>query len=386
MKKILISIFAFAGLLAIGLGCYTPISAYASEKVITNNCRAYILLDKDSGQVLNAYNEQEQMPVASIIKLMTILLTLEALDNGEISLDDKVCVSANASSMGGSQVFLDANTEYVLGELLKSVIIASANDSSVALAEHLAGSEQLFVQKMNVRAKELGLSNTNYENATGLPTTNQYSCAKDVALVLRKVLDYPTYQEFSKIWLQDFVHPSGRTTEMTNTNKLSRFYDGCLGGKTGSTNEAKYCLAVGAEKNNMRLIAVVLGSENSKERFSNTSELLNYGFANFENKVLFNGSELNDIKIKMQGQNEYLSLKAERQSNKIVTKNTDLKLDLKYNLPNSLTSVKENEIVGFVDIIINGEKYDTINLLADRDIEEPSFLDYLKRIQQDFVA
>jgi len=312
--------------------------------------------------------------------------TLEQIEKQHINIDDMVTVSENASGMGGSQIFLDANSEYAVGELLKSVIVCSANDSSVALAEYISGSEELFVKEMNKKANELGLTDTNYENATGLPSPNQYSSASDVALVLRKVLDYPLYSTYSHIWLEEFAHPSGRTTEMTNTNKLSRFYEGCLGGKTGSTNEAKYCLAVGAERNNMRLIAVCLGSETSKERFSNCSNLLNYGFANFENTVVFDQNDLENIKIKMQGQDKYLSLKADRNSNIITSKGKDIKIEYQYYLPNSLESVKLDEEVGSVEIIINGEVYDKITLRATETIKEPTFVDYLKRIQKDFVA
>lgn len=358
----------------------------ASEINDVVNCKSYILIDKDSGKILNENNSKERLPVASVTKLMTILLTLEQISEGNIEVDDLVCVSENASGMGGSQIFLDANAEYPVGELLKSVIVCSANDSSVALAEYISGSEDLFVKEMNKKAKELGLTDTNYENATGLPSPNQYSSALDVALVLREVLDYPLYSTYSHIWLEDFAHPSGRTTEMTNTNKLSRFYEGCLGGKTGSTNEAKYCLAVGAERNNMRLIAVCLGSETSKERFANCSNLLNYGFANFENTVVFNSENLENVKVKMQGQDKILSLKADRDSNIITNKGKELKIDYQYNLPNSLESVKQDEEVGTVEIIVNGELYDTIILRATETIKEPSFMDYLKRIQKDFVA
>lgn len=385
-KKILTLTLAFI-LLIVPFVSFNQIETVnASEKIVDSTCKAYVLMDKDSGKVLNENNSNARMPVASIVKLMTILLTLEKIECGEISVTDKVTVSENASGMGGSQIFLDANCEYEVGNLLKSVIVCSANDSSVALAEYIAGNEQLFVKEMNEKAKDLNMTNTNYENATGLPSTNQYSSALDVAKVLREVLDYDLYQEYSKVWLEDFVHPSGRTTEMTNTNKLSRFYEGCLGGKTGSTNEAKYCLGVGAKRNNLSLIAVALGCENSKERFSTCSEMLNYGFSHYENKVVFNQENLNDITIKMQGQNEVLSLVCERESNIVTEKGTELKVDLKYNLPTSLISVKQNEVVGSVDIIINGEKYDSINLLSSKDIKEPSYLDYLKRIQEDFIG
>lgn len=383
MKKLIIPIFVF--MLAIGVFLPTKMTVYASEQPVTKNCRAYVLVDKDSGNVLTSKNETEQMPVASIVKLMTILLTLEEIDEGNLNVDDNVSVSDNASGMGGSQIFLDANTEYKLGDLLKSVIVCSANDSSVALAEHIAGSEELFVEKMNERAKELEMNNTNYQNATGLPSVNQYSCAIDVAKVLTKVLDYDLYHEYSKVWLEDFVHPSGRTTEMTNTNKLVRFYDGCIGGKTGSTNEAKYCLGAGAKRNNMTLISVVLGSENSKERFDNVRELLNYGFANYSNTVIFSQDNLEGMTIKMQGQNKVADLTAERSSNIITKKGEKVDTELKYNLPATMTKVEKGEEVGTVDVYVNGQLYDTVRILSNVSIEEPSYIDYIKRIQEDFV-
>ena len=383
MKKLIIPIFVF--MLVIGVFLPTKMTVYASEQPVTKNCRAYVLVDKDSGNVLTSKNETEQMPVASIVKLMTILLTLEEIDEGHLNVDDNVSVSDNASGMGGSQIFLDANTEYKLGDLLKSVIVCSANDSSVALAEHIAGSEELFVEKMNERAKELEMNNTNYENATGLPSVNQYSCAIDVAKVLTKVLDYDLYHEYSKVWLEDFVHPSGRTTEMTNTNKLVRFYDGCIGGKTGSTNEAKYCLGAGAKRNNMTLISVVLGSENSKERFDNVRELLNYGFANYSNTVIFSQDNLEGMTIKMQGQNKVADLTAERSSNIITKKGEKVDTELKYNLPATMTKVEKGEEVGTVDVYVNGQLYDTVRILSNVSIEEPSYIDYIKRIQEDFV-
>lgn len=358
---------------------------FASENPISKNCRSYCLIDKDSGNLLVGNNETEQMPVASIVKLMTILITLEEIDSGKLSIDDNVSVSDNASGMGGSQIFLDANCEYKLGELLKSVIVCSANDSSVALAEHIAGSEELFVERMNDRARELDMKNTNYSNATGLPAENQYSSALDVAKVLTKVLDYELYHEYSKVWLEDFVHPSGRTTEMTNTNKLVRFYDGCIGGKTGSTNEAKYCLGAGAKRNNMTLVAVVLGSENSKERFDNVRELLNYGFANYSNTILFSNDNLNDMTIKMQGQEKYAQLVAEKECNIVTKKGQEIDVEYSFNLPSILTKVDKNEEVGSVDVIVNGEIYETIKILSASQIDEPSYLDYIKRIQEDFV-
>jgi len=287
-------------------------------------------------------------------------------------------VSTTASGMGGSQIFLDANCEYELGELLKSVIVASANDSSVALAEHISGSETNFVRLMNERADMLEMNDTNYANCTGLPSVDGYSSAYDQAILLNKVLNHDLYHEYSSIWLEDFAHPSGRTTQMTNTNKLSRFYDGCIGGKTGSTNQAKYCLAVGAKRGDLELIAVVLGAENSKDRFKLASDMLNYGFENFSAVTIFSDADLNGKTIKIKGQNRETTLTAEREFTLVCDKNTRPNFSINYNLPSSLKSVKKGDIVGNVEIVVDGVIVDTINILSAETHNESSIWDYFK--------
>lgn len=346
----------------------------------TPNCKASVLIERSTGNILTEYNSHEHLPIASVTKLMTVLLTLEEVDAGRFSLDDYITVSENASGMGGSQVFIDANEKYNIGELLKSVIVASANDSSVALAEHIAGSEKNFVRKMNERASELNLKDTNYVNCTGLPSVGAYSSAYDQALLLNKVLNYDTYHKYSSIWMEDFVHPSGRATQMTNTNRLSRFYDGCIGGKTGSTNEAKYCLAVGAEKQNMGLIAVVLGADNSKERFNIASSLLDYGFAEYETKTIFSNANLLNKEIKIKGQNRSTPIVAEREFSCVVKKGEELNYSINYNLPNKLIACVQGEVVGNAEIVINGVVVDKINLLATATYNEATIWDYIKEI------
>ena len=354
---------------------------YASEYVPEVTTKASILLDMDSGKVLYENQSTERMPVASIVKLMTIMLTFEQIDAGNIALDDKVSVSDNASGMGGSQIFLDANCEYELSQLLKSVIVCSANDSSVALAEYIAGSESNFVQKMNSRAKEMGLNNTNYVNCTGLPADNQYSCALDVAKILQNVLSYEKYHEYSSIWLENFEHPSGRITEMTNTNRLSRFYEGCIGGKTGSTSEAGYCLAVGAKRNNLSLISVVLGANTTKERFKSASDLLNYGFANYENYIIDTTNIVNillkderPLKIKIDGVCSILTQKGQTPN-----------YTVNCYVPNKISKCNIGQELGYIEIVVNGEVYSTLKVLADEQVKEPSFRDYLDDIIKDFV-
>ena len=344
------------------------------------NYRAAVLIERNSGKILVEDNAHNKHPIASVTKLMTILLTLEHVDNDIISLNDDVLVSENAHSMGGSQIFLDANVKYKLEDLLKSVIVCSANDSSVAIAEHIAGSENNFVRLMNEKARELNLQNTNYVNCTGLPSVEGYSSAYDQAVILNKVLNYDAYHTYSSIWFEDFTHPSGRTTQMTNTNKLSRFYSGCIGGKTGSTNQAKFCLAVGAERNDMQLISVVLGVENSKDRFKLSSDLLNYGFDNYSAKTLFSNADLQGKTISIKGGDRTATLKAERDYTIVTNKTEEVNYSLNFNLPNQLTSVSENQIVGNVEIIINGIVEDTINILSCASYEEATVWDFFKEI------
>ena len=238
-----------------------------------------MLVEAETGTVIFEKNADEQRPVASVTKLMTLLLTFEALEEGTVSLEDQVTVSRAAAGQIGSQALLDAGAVYSLKELLKSTIIASANDSAYALAEYLAGTETDFVARMNERAQELGMTDTVYVNCTGLPVEGQHTTARDVALLSCQMCTHPEYFTYGAVWMDTLTHPSGRVTDLTNTNRLVRFYDGCDGLKTGSADDSKYCLSCTAEKNGMELIAVVLKGKTSDERFSDAKSLLNYGFS-----------------------------------------------------------------------------------------------------------
>ncbi len=375
-KTILSSILALAS-----IGCIAsikpikPVWATPAEP-----CRASVLIERKSNKVLAEHNSHQKYPIASVTKLMTVLITLEGIDNNEFTLTDDVMVSKTASGMGGSQIFLDADTEYKLGDLLKSVIVCSANDSSVALAEHIAGSENNFVRMMNTKAKELNMQDTNYVNCTGLPAPEGYSSAYDQAVLMNRVLDYDVYHQYSSIWNEEFVHPSGRTTQMTNTNKLSRFYDGCMGGKTGSTNEAKYCLAVGARRADMELVSCVLGADTSPNRFKIASDLLNYGFDNFESKTILSAKDMANKTIAIKGSDKVCTLYPEHDYTVVAKKGEDVNATLNFNLPNKLKSVKKGDVVGNVEIVIDGVVTETINLRSNETIDEPSIWDYFKEI------
>ena len=375
-KTILSSILALAS-----IGCIAsikpikPVWATPAEP-----CRASVLIERKSNKVLAEHNSHKKYPIASVTKLMTVLITLEGIDNNEFTLTDDVMVSKTASGMGGSQIFLDADTEYKLGDLLKSVIVCSANDSSVALAEHIAGSENNFVRMMNTKAKELNMQDTNYVNCTGLPAPEGYSSAYDQAVLMNRVLDYDVYHQYSSIWNEEFVHPSGRTTQMTNTNKLSRFYDGCIGGKTGSTNEAKYCLAVGARRADMELVSCVLGADTSPNRFKIASDLLNYGFDNFESKTILSAKDMVNKTIAIKGSDKTCTLYPEHDYTVVAKIGEDVNATLNFNLPNKLKSVKKGDVVGNVEIVIDGVVTETINLRSNETIDEPSIWDYFKEI------
>lgn len=357
--------------------------ASANETIVPYSTKAYLLVDYNTGTILASSNESEKHQVASIVKLMTMLLSLEAIENGAINLNDKVMATEHASSMGGSQAFLDAGQEYVVSELLKSIIVASANDSSVLMGEIIAGSEQNFVKIMNDKAKELGMHNTLYANATGLPDANQYSTAGDTAKILKEVMKHKNYFDYSTIWMDNFYHPlDGRATELTNTNRLVRYYKGCDAGKTGYTDEAGYCLAASAQKGNMRLVAVTLGANKSKERFEIVSELLNHGFANFKNEhILEKGGELDEMVALRGGLVNKAKLTTSEDFYYIAKKGEEGNFEIKLELPKSSKApLMAGDNVGLAYVIKDGQVIGEVSVVAYENNNEQTLKDVLKRV------
>lgn len=356
------------------------ISTFA-ETNIEINSKSACLVDYASGQVLYEKDSKKHLPIASMVKMMTILLTIEEFDKGSLTEDTLIVTSEKASSMGGSQVFIDPHQEYKAGDLLKSVIISSANDASVALAEHISGSEETFVSKMNERAKSLNMQNTIYANCTGLPAPEAYSCAFDCAIILKEVAKSDLYHKYSTIWMDELVHPSGRKTELVNTNRLIRYYDGCDGGKTGSTNEAGCCLSASAKRNNMRLISVVIGAQNSKMRFNECSKLFNYGFANFENKFILNSaSPCKNLKV-TKGEKSNIDVFAREDFSVVVKKGDKSSYDVTYDIKNELSApLKENSSVGKAIISCNGKIVKEIDLVIKENIDKLTLKDYFNRV------
>ena len=251
------------------------VSAAAAGPAVS--CPSALLMEKQTGTVLFAQDEHTPREPASVTKIMTLLLVMEAIDSGALSYDDVVTGSAHAAGMGGSQIWLKENEQMTVRDLLKAVCIVSGNDAAVVLAEHLAGSEDAFVERMNARAQELGMNDTHFVNCTGLPAAGHLTSACDIALMSRElILHHPDIRQFTTVWMDSL---RGGESMLVNTNKLIRFYDGATGLKTGSTGSAGYCLSATAEKNGMELIAVVLKGKTSDERFSDAKSLLNYGFS-----------------------------------------------------------------------------------------------------------
>ena len=267
MKRILPLLLIFALLLCV------PVRA----DELTLNAPSALLMEKATGTVLFAKDEHTPREGASVTKVMTLLLTMEAIDSGALSYDDTVIGSAHAASMGGSQIWLKEGEQMRAEDLIKAVCVVSGNDAAVALGEHLAGSEEAFVERMNARAKELGMNDTHFLNCTGLPAEGHVTSAYDIALMSRElILHHPDIRRFTTIWMDSL---RGGESLLVNTNKLVRFYPGATGLKTGSTSSAKYCISATAEKDGMELIAVVLGGSTSDKRFADAKALLNYGFA-----------------------------------------------------------------------------------------------------------
>ena len=318
--------------------------------------KAAFLLEANSGKVLFAQNADAHLPIASMTKVATLGVIYQALAENKITMDDMVLVSERASSMGGSQAFLDAGSEYSVHDLIQSIVVASANDSCVAMAEYIAGSVESFVELMNQFARGLGCKDTNFVNCTGLPTPGAYSCARDMATMYQAIMQSPHYGDFNQIWMYDLTHPSGRVTGLTNTNKLIRRYQGCLGGKTGFTNEAGHCITVAAKRNDVQPIAVIIGAANSKTRFNESSALLDYACQNFANQSLVDAkAPIKTVHVK-NALNETVELYPAMNYYHLTAKNDNASLAVATEIPEEITApVDTSADVGKILVTDNGK-------------------------------
>ena len=367
---------------------YTATFENESIKVAKNNdydlqirAKSAYLMDFGTGTPIYQQNETVRLPIASMCKIMTLILAFDAIDRGVMSMDEAIVVSERASSMGGSQVFLEANAKYLVRDLIKSIVVCSANDSCVSLAEKIAGNEAVFTERMNEKAKELGANDTLFANCTGLPKEPQYSCAKDVAVMLKALLQHEEYFEFGKVWLDKFHHPEGRYTEITNTNKLVRFYDGCDGGKTGFTNQAGFCLAATAKRNDMRVISVVIGEENSKNRFDDTRSMFDYAFANYAaTPILRIGENLEQTVCVNGGKEKTVNVYPERSAYAFGKRGEKANLEIEYEFENVRAPVEKGAKVGEAVVYKDGIEIDRIPLLSAETVKKANFLDRLRDI------
>lgn len=350
-------------------------------------CPSLILTEAGTGQVIFERNADEQRPVASVTKVMTILLTLEAIDEGRVKTGDAVTVSQHAMSMGGSQAFLEAGHSYPLGELLKSMIVASANDSAVALAEHLCGTEDAFVRRMNERAAELGLTGTHYVNCTGLPAQGHYTTARDVAALSAQLDRHPLYYQYSTIWMDEIRHSGGRVTQLTNTNRLIRFYPGADGYKTGSTNEARYCISATAKKDGMRLIAVVLGAAASQTRFDEARMMLEYGFSSYQLFSPVHGGDSLGMSVPVRlGRKDSVDAVSGSTYSLLLRRGEESGVTLEAALTEGATApVREGDALGELRVKLNGETVAVLPAVAGETVELPGMLGALLRIRDGFT-
>lgn len=371
MKKII------SLLLSLTLLFVFPISCYAEEETsgsaeIDDKAKSSILLCADTGEVIYEKNAYEHLSPASVTKVMSMLLVLEAIESGKISPDDEVSTSENAVAMGGSQIWLEQGETMTVDELFKAVVIASANDACTALAEYIAGSTASFVTMMNERAKELGLENTNFENCTGLDdtATNHYSCAYDIAVMAREVIRHDLVRNYTTVWL-DYLRDG--ETELNNTNKLVNSYNGITGLKTGTTSKAGFCVCATAERDGMSLIAVVLGAQTSDERFESAANLLDYGFANYE--VIapqIDESMITQVRVKNGKEKSILPIYNE--TDKILVKKGSEEITYSYNIEKSVAApVAEKAVLGEITIKSGDNIIKKIELYAGKPIEKISF-------------
>ena len=362
--------------------CFIPV-VFAEEisDDLAFNSKSAILMDFDSGEILYRKNENEALAPASMTKIMSMLLIMEAIDNGSIALDTEVTISENAASMGGSQVFLEAGEVYKVEELLKGIAIASGNDAVVAMAEKISGSVSEFVNRMNERAKELGLKSTTFKNPHGLDEEGHVSSAYDMAILARELISHEKILEFTSIYEDYLQKNDGTSTWLVNTNKLVRFYDGVDGLKTGFTASAGYCLTATAKKNNLRLIAVVMGADTSDHRSSDISSLLNYGFNTYKTEILYAKDNTLGTKRIENGTMETTDIVLTEDYVKLL-KQTQAKPNYSYNVKveGLKAPVKKGDIVGNVEVVDeSGNVVDTLDVTVKEDISKASVWDLFVR-------
>jgi D-alanyl-D-alanine carboxypeptidase (penicillin-binding protein 5/6) len=359
----------------------TSTLANEGKAQLADESSSAILIERDTGRILYEKNSNEKLPPASMTKIMTMLLIMEALDEGRLKFDEKVRTSEYAASMGGSQIFLEPGEEMTVEEMLKGIAIGSGNDASVAMAERLAGSEEEFVKMMNAKVKELGLKNTTFKNPTGLPTTDHYSTAHDMALMAKELLKYEKITQFTGKYEDYLREDTDEKFWLVNTNRLVRFYPGVDGLKTGFTNQAKYCLTATAQKDGMRVIAVVFGAPTSKSRNAQVTKMLDYAFSQYQSHPMFKkGHSVGSVPVSKGKEKRIEAVTSERIS--LLTKkgesidNVEQKITMKKNLK---APIQKGDEVGTLRLIQDGKTMVESQLVASKAVNEANWWQLYKR-------
>ncbi len=370
MKKLLVIFCVFFSLITL-----------VKAEDLTLNALSAILIDSSSGEVLYEKNADEKLAPASMTKIMTMLLIMEAIDNGNITFDDEVTITKEAASMGGSQVFLQEGEVYKVSELLKGIAVASGNDAAVAMAERIGGSVEGFVNMMNEKAKALNLSNTNFVNPHGLDVENHYSSARDMAIMAKELLKHEKILEYSSIYEEYLTKNDGSKTWLVNTNKLIKFYNGADGLKTGFTKSAGYCLTATAKKNDLRLISVVMKEDSTNARTEDTVKMLNYGFNTYKLNVIKDSNEiLGRIKV-VGGKKDYAEIVLKNPATKLL-KISEQSQDYTFNIliDEIKAPIKKGDVIGTAQILdTDGNVVTNVDLTVKEDILKANFWDYIKR-------
>lgn len=354
-------------------------SGEIGENFLDLSCESAILISQDTGEVLYEHNAHEKLRPASVTKVMTILLIMEEIDSGRLLYSDKIACSENASSMGGSQIWLDTTEELTVDEMLKAICVVSANDCTVAMAEHIAGSEEMFVEKMNQRAKELGMNDTTFKNCHGIDEDGHETSSYDIALMSRELLkNHPEITKYTTIWMDSLR--DGKS-ELVNTNKLIKNYQGATGLKTGSTSLALFNLSASATRENLSLIAVVMRAPTTKERFSCARKLLDYGFSNYQYKKLAEKDcEVMKVPV-IKGTEAEVAVKYSDSVGKVMKKKEDGNVEQEVIINGDIIApIQKGDVLGNVFYRVNGEEVASVELVADSSVEKLSFFNMGKRV------
>lgn len=368
--------------------CYSIFSlspkVFANESPVPEiSAPSALLMDYATGKIIYEKNPDEKLPLASVTKIMTMLLAMEEIEKGRMNYDDIITATAHAKSYGGSTIFLDEGEQMSVRDILKGIAVASGNDAAVAMGEHISGTEALFVERMNKRAEKLGMKNTHFVNCNGLDADGHYSTARDIAIMSRELMKHEDIFSFTSIWMDSLRN--GEFT-LSNTNKLVRFYDGCTGLKTGSTSKAKFCISATAKRGDMHLIAVIMAAETSKQRQADASTLLNYGFSSYSSEnVIKKDTEVAKVKI-AKSSVKSVDIVTDSGYDYLKKKTDEAKIETKKKIKKAKAPIKKGDEAGFLTVIINGEEKGKIKLVYSGDAPKASYLFVLKNLLSDYIS